>query len=149
MNSAHESLLRAWDMLVGRLHGPLAFRFMFQPAMAALLAIRAGLSDSNARRPAFGWAVVSDPRQRRDLAKMAWTDIRYVFIATVGIDIIYELIVHKWIFPGQVLIIGVVLALLPYFLVRGLANRIARRLFPPSAKPATDDAVGRKQSRTE
>jgi hypothetical protein len=35
-------LTEIWTMLIGRADGPLTFRFVFQPAVAAILAIRAG-----------------------------------------------------------------------------------------------------------
>jgi len=42
-------------------------------------------------------------------------------------DIIYQLIVQRWIYPGETVVIAVVLAILPYLLIRGPVNRIARR----------------------
>jgi hypothetical protein len=56
-----ENLSAHLDMLIGRVDGPLAFRIMVQPAVAALLAIRAGLRDARAGRPAYGWTVATDP----------------------------------------------------------------------------------------
>jgi hypothetical protein len=47
--------LLTWDMLIGREHGPLAFRLVLQPKVAALLAIRAGVRDAKAGRPPHGW----------------------------------------------------------------------------------------------
>jgi hypothetical protein len=35
-----------WEMLIGRTDGPLTIRLIFQPAVAAILAIRAGLKDA-------------------------------------------------------------------------------------------------------
>jgi hypothetical protein len=41
--------------------------------------------------------------------------------------VIYELIVYRWVYPGQALIVAVVLAIIPYLLVRGPVTRVARR----------------------
>jgi hypothetical protein len=47
-----------------------------------------------------------------------------VFVATVVIDLVYEVIVFRWVCPLQSLIVAAVLALLPYLLIRGAFNRI-------------------------
>jgi hypothetical protein len=46
-----EYLRRIWEMHVGRAYGPLSFRFITQPVVAAALAIRAGLQDARAGAP--------------------------------------------------------------------------------------------------
>jgi hypothetical protein len=43
------------------------------------------------------------------------------------LDVIYELIVWRWIYPVQALVVAVVLAIIPYLLVRGPTTRLARR----------------------
>ena len=45
-------------MLVGRLHGPMTFRFIMQPLAASFLAVRAGLKDARERRPPFLWSAL-------------------------------------------------------------------------------------------
>jgi hypothetical protein len=123
-----ELLMREWDMLIGREHGPLAFRIVIQPIVAAFLAIRSGVRDARAGRPAYGWTVVTttDSVHRRELIRKGWTDVGRLFVAAVVIDLVYEIVVLRWIYPGQALIIAATLALPTYFLVRGLANRLAR-----------------------
>jgi hypothetical protein len=113
-------------MLIGREYGPLHFRIIIQPMVAAILAIRAGLQDARSRRPAYGWSVVTDSARRRELLWQGWSHVSRVFAAAVVIDLIYELIVFRWIYPGQAMIVATILALPPYFLIRGLANRLAR-----------------------
>jgi hypothetical protein len=126
VSAVEELLTRIWDMLIGREHGPLAFRIIVQPMVAAVLAIRAGLRDARAGRPAYGWTVTSDPVHRSELIRQGWKDVGKLFIAAVIIDLIYEIIVFRWIYPGQALIVATTLAVPPYFLIRGLANRLAR-----------------------
>jgi hypothetical protein len=123
-----ELLMREWDMLIGREHGPLAFRIVIQPIVAAFLAIRSGVRDARAGRPAYGWTVVTttDSVHRRELIRKGWTDVGRLFVAAVIIDLIYEIVVFRWIYPGQALIIAATLALPTYFLLRGLTNRLAR-----------------------
>jgi hypothetical protein len=47
-----DALARVWENHVGRVGGPLTFRLILQPTMAALLAIRAGVKDVREGRPA-------------------------------------------------------------------------------------------------
>ena len=48
-----DQLSRAWEQLAGRLEGPFVFRFVLQPTVAALLAIRAGLADARNKRTPY------------------------------------------------------------------------------------------------
>ena len=47
------------------------------------------------------------------------------------IDLIYELIVFRWVYPGQAVIIATVLAMIPYLLIRGPVTRIVGRFSRP------------------
>jgi hypothetical protein len=122
----NEFLSRWWDMLISHEHGPLAFRFILQPTVAALLAIRAGIRDARAGRPAHGWAIITDPIHRRELLRESWRDVARLFAVAVVIDIIYQVIVFRWIYPGQALIVAAIVAFPSYLLLRGPANRLAR-----------------------
>ena len=48
--------VRIASQLVARVSGPMKFRLVLQPAMAAFLAIRSGLADAKAGRPPYFWA---------------------------------------------------------------------------------------------
>jgi hypothetical protein len=124
-------LSRNWDDLVGRVGGPLTFRFVIQPSVAVFLAIRAGLKDAREGRPVFFWTVVLDPAQRRYLLRQGWKDVGKLFMVAIVLDVIYQIIVLGWIYPGQTLIVATTLALVPYLMVRGLANRAAVVMRPP------------------
>jgi hypothetical protein len=121
-----ETLARIWEMLIGRDHGPLSFRLTIQPLVACFLAIRAGLQDARAGLPIYGWTFVTDSSHRAELFRAGWKDVGRLFIAAVLIDVIYEIYVFRWIYPGQALIVAATVAIPPYFLIRGLTNRIAR-----------------------
>ena len=45
-------------------------------------------------------------------------------------QVIYDVIVYRWVYPGQALIVAAVLAFVPYLMIRGPATRIARRFMP-------------------
>jgi hypothetical protein len=112
--------------LIGRWEGPFAFRFIIQPVMAALLALRAGLRDARAGRPPFGWSAITDPDHRAALLKDWWKDVAKLFGVAIVVDLIYGFIVFHAVRPVQPLIIAMAVALPPYLLVRGPTNRIAR-----------------------
>ena len=122
----NEIFQRVWDNLIGRTSGPMNFRLIIQPAVATLIAIRAGLNDAREGRPAFFWAALWNRAYRPELLRQGWKDVGKVFILAMVLDSIYQLIVHRGVYVLELLITAAVLAILPYVLVRGPINRIAR-----------------------
>jgi hypothetical protein len=122
-----DMLTRIAENLIGRLHGPLTFRLLLQPAIAVLLATRAGLRDARERRVPYFWALLYDPAHRRAMLHEGWRDIGRVFVLAIVLDVIYQLIVLRWVYPGEALIVSGILALVPYVLLRGAVTRVARR----------------------
>jgi hypothetical protein len=121
---------RFWPDIMGRVTGPLTFRLIVQPLVAAFFGLRAGLRDARAGRPAFGWHLFSTKLgNRRQLIHDAWKDIGKLFVMAMIIDVIYEIYVFRWVYPAQVLIVALILAVPAYVSVRGLTNRIARSIF--------------------
>lgn len=121
-----ELLTRVWENLIGRVHGPLTFRLLLQPAIAIFFATRAGLRDARENRAPYFWALIYDPTHRREMLHQGWRDVGKIFVIAVILDVIYQLLVVRWIYPGETLIVATVLALIPYLLIRGLVTRIAR-----------------------
>jgi len=123
-----EMLARMWDGLVARVGGPMTFRVILQPTMATLLAVRAGLKDAREGRPPYLWTILTDPSQRAGLIREGWKACARVFFLAIIIDVIYQWIVQRWVYPGELIVVAIVLALVPYLLIRGPVNRVARRL---------------------
>jgi hypothetical protein len=124
---------RVWDDLIARISGPLHFRFLLQPLMASIFAIRAGLDDARENRPPYFWSFFTQPDQREKLAREGWEGVGKVFIIAIVIDGVYQLFVLRWFYPGEALILATVLAILPYLLIRGPLNRLVRLMQPPKA----------------
>ena len=121
----------AWDMMVGRSAGPFKLRLVFQPIVALVLGIRAGLQDARAGRSPYFWSILkSDVYDRRALLRHGWGDVKKVFILAILLDVIYEIVVYRWVYPVQALLIAIFLALIPYLIFRGLVNRLARKTRP-------------------
>jgi len=118
-------LARIWEHLGGRIGGPLSFRLVLQPVVATVLAIRAGLQDAKTGRPAYFWTILTDADSRRGLLREGWKAVAKVFVLAVIIDAVYQVIVFRWIYPFETLLVAFLLACVPYLLVRGPVNRIA------------------------
>ena len=58
---------------------------------------------------------------------------RLAFVACV-LDVVYQLLVLRWVYPVQTVIVATVLAILPYMVFRGLANRLGRRIGAKKSK---------------
>lgn len=128
MDEIAASFARVWTDITSGAHAPLSFRLIIQPLVAAFFAILAGIQDARAGRPLFFWAIVmSDPVRRQELVREGWKHIGKVFIAAIVVDAVYQMIVHRWVYPFEALMVAVILAVLPYLAMRGLVNRILRR----------------------
>jgi hypothetical protein len=119
-----ELFARIWENLGGRVGGPLTFRLILQPVVASVLAIMAGIKDARDGRPAYFWTVLTDASSRRDLLREGWKSVAKVFTLAAIIDVVYQLIVFKWVYPGEVLILAFLLACVPYLVLRGPVNRL-------------------------
>jgi len=120
-------LTRIFENLIDRVSGPMKFRLILQPLMAIIFAVRSGLKDAKGGRPAYFWALFTDSAHRRDMVRDGWKSVGRVFILAIVIDVIYQLIVFRWVYPVEALLVAAILAFIPYLLIRGLVNRIARR----------------------
>lgn len=121
-----EYLSNLWQEIIARPDGPMAFRFYLQPTMAAIYAIINGLKDARRRKPPYFWALFTDPSHRGELMRDGWKSVRNVFLLAIAIDVVYEFIVLGGFRPVQAVIVAVGLAIVPYVLVRGPVNRLAR-----------------------
>jgi hypothetical protein len=127
---ADDFLSRHLEMLIGRWSGPLWLRFLVQPTVSVLLAVRAGVRDARHWQPPFLWEFIRDPARRGLLAREAWRDLGRLLVLAASIDVIYQIVEYRWVYPLQSVIVAVVLGIVPYVLVRGPVTRIARRHHP-------------------
>lgn len=129
--SLEDFLGRDWAMLVTRERGPLGFRMILQPLVAAVLAIRAGRRDArNGRRP-FGWMLLTNASQRTVLMKESWQDVGRLYGLAVLTDVIYQVLVFRTVHVLQALAVAAILAFPTYLLLRGLTNRVVRGIPGP------------------
>ena len=129
-----EMIGRGWDNFLARPNGSLSLRFYVQPTMAGLLALRAGIQDAREGRQGYLWAMLTRPERRPQLLHEGWRGAMTPFLVAIALDLIYQLITAKFVYPLELLFTATLLALVPYALLRGPFNRLAR-LFLPAAQP--------------
>jgi len=123
----HPFFSRFAQNMIGRVSGPMKFRLVMQPCMAIFLAVRGGLQDARAGKPPYFWGVCTDKGERESMMKDGWKHIAKVFILAVALDVVYQLIELHFVYIGEAIAVAIILAIIPYLLVRGPVNRLARR----------------------
>jgi len=118
---------RDWTVLLARPSGPFAFRFVRQPLMAALLAVRDGVSDGRTGRSPFFRTTLHDPAQPRERLVEAMKATAKIGALAILIDVVYQLRGLGTFYADAALVVAVLLALVPYALIRGPMDRITRQ----------------------
>jgi hypothetical protein len=124
-----ESLDRLWKDTLARPGGPMTFRFILQPAMAAAMALRDGVRDARLGRRPYLWALLRGVRGPEGRSGRLWQGIvstARIILLGVVMDCIYQGLEFKTFYPAQAAVIGILLAFVPYLLLRGPMERIAR-----------------------
>jgi hypothetical protein len=127
MGFVADAIGRGWANFLARPDGPMNIRFLIQPTVAAVMAVRAGIADARLARPAFLWTTLTDPRQRWRSIQSAWKDVRNVFLVAAVLDAIYQFTVQQFIYPLELLFTSALLAVVPYCALCGPVNRVARK----------------------
>jgi hypothetical protein len=121
-----ENIARIWDSLLARPSGPMAFRFILQPSIAAIVAIRDGLYDVKGGRSPFFWTILSKPEKRGGRLREGLNATARIILLGLAMDTVYQIIVFDTFYPYEALIIALLLAFVPYLLIRGVTSRISR-----------------------
>ena len=137
MNNVFEMIGRGWLDFLAREHGSLHFRFIVQPTVAALLALRAGIQDAREDKQGYFWAILSNPKRRRELLHEGWRGVQTPFLVAIALDCIYQIITNRFVYPLELLFTASLLALVPYIFLRGPFNRIARVFLRAAVTPPT------------
>ena len=119
---------RFTTQLIDRVSGPMQFRLVLQPLMATFFAIRSGLADAPTDRPPYFWGLFSDRVNRRAMIKDGWRSISRVFVFAIVLDVIYQLYVMHFVYPGEAIVVALILAIVPYLILRGIVTRVARAM---------------------
>jgi hypothetical protein len=117
---------RIWFHELARPSGPMKFRFLLQPLMAALFAIRDGIKDTRTGRAPFLWAILYRPGRRVVRLEEALNATARIILLGLVMDDVYQYVVLHRFYPAESVIIAVVLAFVSYAILRGPVARIAR-----------------------
>jgi hypothetical protein len=98
---------------------------MIMPTVVTILAIRAGLRDAREGQPTFVWALLTMPAQRRRRFRSGVKDVGRIFAVACVLDTIYQLFVLREFHIGQLLIVAVACAVVPYVCFRGPVTLLA------------------------
>ncbi len=120
---------RIWQNLFDRASGPMTFRFILQPVMATIAAYLDGVKDARSGRTPFLATVLTDPAKRAGRLQEAVIATARIMLLGLVMDGIYQYIVFDTFHPAEAVIIALLLAFLPYVVLRGLVARFARQWF--------------------
>jgi hypothetical protein len=132
-----EDLGRLWKDILDRPGGPMTFRFILQPAMAIIAAARDGVHDARLGRRPYVSALIRGVHEPQGRGGRLWEGIlstARIIILGVVMDIIYQWKELGTFYPAQAATIAILLAFIPYLLLRGPFLRLARHWV---ARPAS------------
>jgi hypothetical protein len=132
-----EVLERMWRDIAERPGGPMAFRFLLQPCMAALAAFHDGSKDAHLNRSPYLWTVLTDRNDSAGRLREGVISTARIILLGLAMDGVYQAIVLQAFYPGEMLLVAILLAFLPYLLLRGPFCRLVRWW---SAHKSTDPA---------
>jgi hypothetical protein len=118
---------RIAENMVNRVSGPMRLRLILQPTMAVIFAIRSGLQDARSGKRPYFWTLATDPTARAELLKDGWKSVGKVFIAALAVDVVYQVVELRFVYPGEAVIVAFLLAIVPYLILRGLVTRLMSR----------------------
>lgn len=125
---------RIWRDIAERPGGPMSFRFLLQPAMAAIAAFHDGIKDARTGRSPYFWTVLHDRAERGGRLREGLLATARIALVGIGMDAVYQGRVLDAFYPGETVIVAFLFAVLPYFLLRGPIARVVRRQVPQDAR---------------
>src|SRR5271157_5589698 len=101
-------LTRMFVNLLGRVHGPMHFRFILQPLMACIFAVIDGIKDARAGRGPYFWDLFWESGHRRELLRSGWKSVGKIFIVALVLDAVYQFIELHWFYPVEALVVALI-----------------------------------------
>jgi hypothetical protein len=115
------------ENLIDRVSGPMKFRLILQPLMASILAFRSGLLDARAGKEPYFWSLFTNPADRAERIRDGWQSVGRVYILAIVLDVVYQLMEFRFVYPLEAVTVAFILAFLPYLTLRGLVTRLVRK----------------------
>jgi hypothetical protein len=115
---------RIVENMISRVTGPMHLRLLLQPAVAIFLGVKDGIKDAQEGRPAYLWTICTNAESRVELLQSGMRKVAKVMIMALIVDAIFQIIELHWFYPEEAVLVALVLAFIPYLLIRGPVNRI-------------------------
>lgn len=120
------NVARGWQNMIARPNQSLALRFLLQSAVSAILAIRDGIRDARIGRSPYFWTMLSSPAQHSAHLHEGISAIGTIFLIAIALDVVYQIIELQAFHPNEALFVATFLAFVPYLILRGPVERLAR-----------------------
>jgi hypothetical protein len=120
-----ETQTRLWQDVIDRSHGPMTFRFFLQPTMATIAALHDGISDARSGRRPYLHTIIHDPVKRGQRLGEGLFSISRIILLGFAMDTIYQWRVLDTFYPAEAVVITLILAVIPYVILRGPIDRIS------------------------
>ncbi len=115
---------RIWQNLLERPSGPMTFRFILQPIMVSIAAWRDGVKDARTGRSPYLWTMLTNRAAVGGSLQEGLIATARILLLGLVMDVIYQAIVFDTFHPGEAAIISILLAFVPYLLLRGPISRV-------------------------
>jgi hypothetical protein len=118
---------RFWSDIFDRAHGPMTFRLYLQPLMAAIAALFDGLRDVREGHKSFFWSTHGEPGAQAGRLREGLTSTARVVLLGLSMDAIYQFRVLDQFYPAEAVMMALLLAVIPYFVLRWIVEHVGRR----------------------
>src|SRR5678815_6050466 len=105
LDSIQDIVSRQWNDLLARPSGPLSFRFVLQPVMVSIVAIRAGLRDARLGREPYFKLILADAAARGQRIRRGLAATSRIAILGIVMDAIYQYLALQKFYPVEALIV--------------------------------------------
>jgi len=146
MDTFLEMLTSRFEHLLGRTAGPFNFRLLVMPLVVTFFAIRAAMRDARQGQPRFFRTFLAQPGERARLVRSAFKDVGKIFVVAIVLDTTYQILVLKSFYLGELLIVVMASAILPYLVVRSAGSVLMRRIYAKHEPPANPAEVPKSPS---
>jgi hypothetical protein len=82
--------------------------------------------DARTGRSPYFWTVLRKPQERFARLREGLNATARIILLGLAMDVIYQVLVLKTFYPKEALLIALLLAFVPYLIIRGLVLRVAR-----------------------
>jgi hypothetical protein len=130
------------ERLLGRAGGPLHFRLMVMPLVVTFFAVRAAMRDVRSGQPPFFRTLLGHPEERGRLIRSLRKDIGKIIMMAIILDTVYQVLVLKAFYPGELLVVVLASAIMPYLIIRSSVWFLMRQIYRNHPEASDPSAAG-------